>query len=219
MIPEEEQHHIRNVLRIQDGEEVYFTDGKGHLAHAKLHYVGKKAEAELLNLSFHENPSKKRLHIFIAPTKMLDRTEFFLEKAVELGIDRISFFFCDRSERKMLNIEKMEKKMLSAAKQSLRLHFPGLALFSSLEKAVESMTSPVYVAHCDESFPRKTLSDIANHEDVSILVGPEGDFSPRELKWLAQKDISGISLGHRRLRTETAGIFLASWNYALGIIS
>lgn len=214
-IPEDEQHHIKNVLRIKEGDCVHFTDGKGLLAEAEIHYAGKKTVAHILAHKIQDYPFSRKLHLLIAPTKNIDRTEFFLEKAVELGVHKVSFFFCERSERKNLNLDKMQKKMIAAAKQSRRYYFPEIQLAATLAEALpDPAEGEILAAHCDEGFTRKALQDFTAIKNLQIFVGPEGDFSPGELQ-LLQKHACGISLGIQRLRTETAGVYLAAWNYSL----
>lgn len=212
-INEDEQQHILKVLRMKNGDEIYLTDGKGNAAKGNLIIEGKKVSLENAEILRFENKNSSRLHIAIAPTKNIDRIEFFLEKAIEMGVSEVSFLQTDHSERKNLNFERLQKQAIAASKQSLRFHFP---ILNDLQKLSEFLDKNdldnCVVAHCNENFKRKTLSEISR-ENLSILIGPEGDFSEREIKLLQEKKIVAVSLGNRRLRTETAGIFVAAWNY------
>lgn len=213
-IDTDEQHHILKVLRMKENDEISLTDGKGNLATGNIQFEGKKVtliptkiEENLPNLS-------TNLHLAIAPTKNIDRTEFFLEKAVEMGISEITFLKTDNSERKNIKIDKLQKRALSACKQSLRFHFPkinDLTLFSAFINATESTST--FVAHCNEKFEREDLKNITTSENITFLIGPEGDFSEKEIHTLSEKGIKAVSLGHQRLRTETAGVFVAAWRY------
>lgn len=213
-ILEEEQHHILKVLRMKDGDPISITDGHGNLATGFLYTEGKKAMIDISKIQRDHPPFAPHLHIAIAPTKNIDRTEFFVEKATEMGVSEISFLLTEKSERKHLNIDKLRKKAIAASKQSLRFHFPVL---NDLEKFGDfiSKISPenTYIAHCDPKFERFSIHDIPLHSHLTFLVGPEGDFSPNEINQLSQLGIKAVQLGQQRLRTETAGIFIAAWNY------
>ncbi len=213
-INEEEQQHILKVLRMKDGETISITDGMGNLATGILRIEGKKVSLKADELKENLPDFSPKLHIAIAPTKNIDRTEFFVEKAVEMGISEISFLLTEKSERKNLNFERFQKQAISASKQSLRAHFPklnDLTKFSSFVSIQNPETT--FVAHCDEKLERISINEIPELSEYTVLIGPEGDFSTHEIELLAQNGIRGISLGSQRLRTETAGIFVAAWNY------
>ncbi|KMQ71592.1 RsmE family RNA methyltransferase [Chryseobacterium koreense] len=214
----EEQQHIVKVLRMREGEEIFVTDGKGNLAKGNLIFEGKKVLLDITELQENLPDFSPRLHIAIAPTKNIDRIEFFVEKATEMGISEITLIQTDKTERKNLNIEKLRKQSVAASKQSLRFHFPkinDLTKLSDLIKTIDPETT--FIAHCDESFPRILLNEIPRMDEMLFLIGPEGDFSPKEIRDLSTLNIKAVSLGDQRLRTETAGIFVAAWNYFLGI--
>ncbi len=213
-IDADEQQHMIKVLRMRNGEEISVTDGRGNLAKGTLVLEGKKANIEVSSVEKDLPDFSPRLHIAIAPTKNIDRTEFFIEKATELGIAEITFLQTEKSERKMINIEKVRKQIISASKQSLRVHFPVIHPMVKLQDFI-STTDPetTYIAHCDPSFERTDLRAIKPENHLTFLVGPEGDFSPNEIRLLTEKNFRSISLGTQRLRTETAGVFIASWNY------
>ena len=214
IINTEEQQHIVKVLRMKSGEEIFVTDGKGNLAKGNLVFEGKKVHLEILEIKEKLPNFSPQLHIAIAPTKNIDRIEFFVEKAVEMGISEITFLQTEKTERKNISIEKLTKQAISASKQSLRFHFPkmnDLVKFSDFIKNLDAETT--FVAHCNENLERIHLKDVDSQENITFLIGPEGDFSDKEIQILADKGIKAVSLGSQRLRTETAGIFVAAWNY------
>jgi len=213
-IDNDEQQHIAKVLRMREGEEIYLTDGKGNLAKGTLLFEGKKVTLNVAEVQENLPDFSPKLHIAIAPTKNIDRIEFFLEKAVEMGISEISFILTEQTERKNISIEKLRKQAIGASKQSLRSHFPkinDLQKFSEFMKTLDPETT--FVAHCNDNLERISLNDLPKIENLTFLIGPEGDFSDREIQLLADRGIKAVSLGNQRLRTETAGIFVAAWNY------
>ena len=215
-INEEEQTHIVKVLRMRSGEEIFVTDGKGNLAKGNLLFEGKKVSLDILEIKENLPNFSSQLHIAIAPTKNIDRIEFFVEKATEMGIAEITLLQTEKTERKNLNIDKLRKQSIAASKQSLRFHFPiinDLTKFSDFIKEVDS--EKTFVAHCNENLERIDLKDIQAKENITFLIGPEGDFSDKEIQLLAAKGVKAVSLGNQRLRTETAGVFVAAWNYEM----
>ncbi|WP_332033759.1 RsmE family RNA methyltransferase, partial [Kaistella sp.] len=155
-----------------------------------------------------------KLHIAIAPTKNIDRIEFFLEKATEMAVSEVSLIHTEKTERKNLNIDKLRKQSIAASKQSLRFHFPvvnDLVKFSDFIKTLDPQTT--FVAHCNENLERIDIKEITPEKNITFLIGPEGDFSDKEIQLLAERGIKAVSLGSQRLRTETAGVFVAAWNY------
>lgn len=219
LIDSDEQQHIAKVLRMREGEEIYLTDGKGNLAKGTLIFEGKKVTLNVSEVKENLPDFSPKLHIAIAPTKNIDRIEFFLEKAVEMGISEVSFILTEQTERKNISIDKLRKQAIGASKQSLRSHFPKI---NDLQKFSEFMKNlnpeNTFVAHCNENLERISLNLLRepqhdNFETYTFLIGPEGDFSDKEIQLLAEKGIKAVSLGNQRLRTETAGIFVAAWNY------
>lgn len=216
VIDNEEQTHIVKVLRMRSGEEIFVTDGKGNLAKGNLIFEGKKVSLDVLEIKENLPNFPIQLHIAIAPTKNIDRIEFFAEKATEMAISKITLLHTEKTERKNLNIEKLRKQCISASKQSLRFHFPvvnELTKFSDFIKNINPETT--FVAHCNENLERIDLKDIQHEGNITFLIGPEGDFSDKEIALLAEKGVKAVSLGSQRLRTETAGVFVAAWNYGL----
>ena len=213
-INDEEQQHIVKVLRMKEGEEIFVTDGKGNLAKGNLVFEGKKVSLNVTEVQEYFPKLTRQLHIAIAPTKNIDRIEFFVEKATEMGISEITILNTEKTERKNLNIEKLRKQSVSASKQSLRFHFPiitDLTKFSDFIKTLDPKST--FVAHCNENLERIDLKEINPEKNITFLIGPEGDFSDKEIQFLAERRIKAVSLGNQRLRTETAGVFVAAWNY------
>ena len=213
-INEEEQTHIAKVLRMREGEEIFVTDGKGNLAKGNLRFEGKKVSLDTIEIKENLPNFSTQLHIAIAPTKNIDRIEYFLEKATEMAISEVTLIQTEKTERKNLNIDKLRKQSVAASKQSLRTHFPvvnDLVKFSDFIKTLDPATT--FVAHCNENLERFDLKEITPEKNITFLIGPEGDFSDKEIQLLAERGIKAVSLGDQRLRTETAGVFVAAWNY------
>lgn len=214
IINDEEQQHIVKVLRMKNGEEIHVTDGKGNLASGTLSIEGKKAGIEVTEIRESLPGFSTKLHIAIAPTKNIDRIEFFVEKAVEMGISEISIIATEKTERKNINIDKIRKQAVAASKQSLRFHFPVIHDMVKLNDFLKNIDPEhTFVAHCNENLERTDLKDIPAMEQITFLIGPEGDFSEKEIVFLADHKVKAVSLGSQRLRTETAGLFVAAWNY------
>lgn len=201
---EVESKHIAKVLRKKTGDLLHLTNGKGQLIKAKLSMVSpKNCVIELLEIK--EIPaSKTAIHMLVAPTKNISRFEWFLEKATELGVYKITPVLCDRSERKHIKHERFEKIIHAALKQSLRAYAPILEPLTSL-KEIE-VDRPTFMAHCEDS-PKESLKSAVNGQsNCSILIGPEGDFSKAEIAWANEQNITAVHLGSNRLRTETAAL-------------
>lgn len=205
----EESRHIVRVLRKKEGDILHITNGKGFLFSVEISIANdKRCLATIIKQEEKLNNRDYYLHVVIAPTKNNDRLEWFLEKATEIGIDEITPIICDNSERKVVKIERLSKIVQSAMKQSLQFKLPKLnnpVKFSEFIK--QDFVGETFIAHCEEGLEKKLLKNIATPNfKYTILIGPEGDFSTKEIeKSLASKFIP-ISLGENRLRTETAGI-------------
>ncbi|MGC4128976.1 MAG: RsmE family RNA methyltransferase [Bergeyella sp.] len=213
-INEDEQQHIVKVLRMREGEEIFVTDGNGNLAKGNLIFEGKKVNLDISEIKENLPDFSSKLHIAIAPTKNIDRTEFFVEKAVEMGVSEITFIQTEKSERKNINYDRFVKQSIAASKQSLRFHFPKINDLTKLSDFIKSVNPEnTFVAHCNENLERISLKNISAPDKITFLIGPEGDFSEKEIQLLAETGIKAVSLGSQRLRTETAGIFVAAWNY------
>lgn len=203
----EESRHIIKVMRKKGGDKVFVTNGKGKLFTTVIE-VGSESKCIVRIVSAETaEPLKYSLHLAVAPTKMNDRFEWFLEKATEIGISEITPLICDHSERKSVKTERFEKILQSAMKQSLQYHLPKLndaVTFSDFIKQQHSGT--LVIAHCEES-DKKSLKDILEPgQTITMLIGPEGDFSQKEIKSALENYYIPVSLGNTRLRTETAAI-------------
>ena len=207
-LSKEESHHATKVLRLNVEDTIKLLDGKGTIAIARITELHKQAVAfEVLNKQTFKMP-KVNLHIGIAPTKSNDRIEFFLEKCTEIGISRITPILTHNSERKNIKIERWQKIITSASKQSQNPYFPEIHPMETLKSFLKKDRSgDLFIAHCDDSSEKKALKDVLNNQkEISILIGPEGDFTEEEVNFAIEKNYIPISLGSARLRTETAGI-------------
>ena len=205
-LDEDESHHAVKVFRLAEGDSIEVTDGKGSLYTCRITEANaKKCQFEITNKFV--QPSKSHfIHIAIAPTKNNDRIEWFIEKAVEIGVDQISFLLCQKSERKNINLERFQKHAISAMKQS---HQSVLPLLSPLEKFshfVNQKADQKFVAYVDQENPNHLKDRASKGKSYIVLIGPEGDFSKEELNLAQQNGFSKVSLGPNRLRTETAGL-------------
>lgn len=219
ILNEEESHHFAKVLRGNEGDLVHVTDGKGNLAEVKITSISKKAvEGKVVDLKTSFEQKNYYLHVAIAPTKTMERLEFFLEKATEIGIDEITFLQTFHSERKNIKIERIEKIIQSATKQSLKAYLPkvnDLTKFNDFIKHnFEGFTKSI--AHCEADIERTPLRIVLenNPQKILIMIGPEGDFSRDEIFAAEDHNFTGISLGHQRFRTETAAlqaVFAVDW--------
>lgn len=207
----EESRHIHKVLRMTIGDTIHITNGKGWLFKATiLASDAKHCSVQLLSSTF-TNPKGYRLHMAVAPTKMNDRFEWFLEKATEIGIDEITPIICDHSERKVIKLERYEKIIQSAAKQSLSSYLPLLHPPKTFDEMIQEVSKEasdqqLFIAHCEDQQKFPLQHAIKKQRDVLILIGPEGDFSTAEISTALFHDFKAVSLGDSRLRTETAAI-------------
>lgn len=204
----EESRHIVRVLRKTIGDKLNITDGKGNLFEAEISQaLDKKCTVHILGRSERPKTWNCYIHLAMAPTKMNDRFEWFLEKATEIGIDEISPIICEHSERKQLKIERMEKVILSAMKQSLKFERPILNPIVSFKEFIEQSNWDLgLIAHCEDGNKKDIKSYLPSNERIVIMIGPEGDFSASEIAYALEHGLKPISLGESRLRTETAGI-------------
>ena len=203
-----ESRHIVRVLRKKEGDVIYITNGLGQLFSSKVLVANdKKCLVKISEVENHPKPWNYYLHIAIAPTKLNDRFEWFLEKATEIGIDEITPIICKHSERKTLKLDRMEKIIQSAAKQSLKFHFPKLNEPISFQNFItQKFEGDLFIAHCEET-KKKSLKLVLNPSTkTTILIGPEGDFSTKEITQSLEHKFIPVSLGKSRLRTETAGV-------------
>lgn len=206
----EESKHVTKVLRKKEGSILTFTDGKGNSYKAKIILSdNKKCKLKIINTKKKRKQHNYHLHIAIAPTKSNERFEWFLEKATEIGIDEITPIICNRSERKIIKIDRGKRILLSSMKQSLRYYLPKLNEAISLDSLLNSkIDGSKYIAHCINS-RKYELKKLAKTKKILILIGPEGDFTQEEINLAVKNKFKQISLGSNRLRTETAGIVAA----------
>lgn len=207
-LPEEEASHAVRVLRLQPGDEVMLTDGKGNFYRAEIGTANHKRC--LLNIieTIPQAPLwSGHLHLAIAPTKNMDRTEWFAEKATEIGFDELTFLNCRFSERKVIKTERISKILVSAIKQSLKARLPKLNEMTDFNRFItQPFKGQKFIAHCYEGEKPLLKETIRKGEDALVLIGPEGDFSEDEVKKAIEHGFTPISLGKSRLRTETAAL-------------
>lgn len=203
----EESKHIVKVLRKNVGDTLHITNGKGFLFTAKITIPNINKCIATIVTKAKQTKRNYNLHLAVAPTKMNDRYEWFLEKATEIGIDSITPIICDHSERKVIKAERYEKILQSAMKQSLSSHLPKLNEAISFKTFIkQDFTGDLFIAHCEET-DRKSLNQELNpNQNVTILIGPEGDFSVKEIEMALSNNFIPVTLGETRLRTETAAI-------------
>ena len=207
-LSEEESQHAVRVLRLQTGDELELVDGAGGYYKAVISNPHPKHCEFVIKETFTEFGKRNyRLHIAIAPTKNIERLEWFIEKCTEIGIDEITPVICRFSERKIIKPERLEKIIVSAAKQSLKAYFPILNPMCSFRDFIQQTTvSQKFIAHCYEQDKQLLQRVYQKSFDAVILIGPEGDFSPEEVQAAIQHQFQPVSLGSSRLRTETAGV-------------
>ena len=207
-LPEEEAGHCIRVLRLGEGDEIVLTDGQGSFYKAAISRAHPKhCEVTLLESWKQPDLWNFNLHIAIAPTKNMDRMEWFVEKATEIGFDELTFLNCRFSERKVIKTERISKILVSAIKQSLKARLPQLNEMTDFNKFItQPFPGQKFIAHCYEG-EKPLLKDMVHPgEDALVLIGPEGDFSEEEVRKATENGFIPISLGKSRLRTETAAL-------------
>lgn len=207
-MPEDESKHCVKVLRMTEGETFCVTNGKGFLFDAELvEALPKRATVNLTNKRKGYDHWGFNLEIAIAPTKLNERTEWFLEKATEIGIDKVRLFTSFHSERRAANVERFEKVMVAAMKQSIKSRLPVIEDIVSFEKLVKQpFEGQKIIAWIDDDVT-ETLCDVYKKGgNALVLIGPEGDFSPEEVALARENGFVPVSLGDARLRTETAAL-------------
>jgi len=203
----EESKHIIKVLRKKEGDVLSITNGEGYIYEAKIIAASlKRCKVELISHKKIHLP-KHSLHLAVAPTKMNDRFEWFLEKATEIGVSEITPIICERSERKVIKLERMQKVLQSAMKQSLQAYLPKLnSAIPYSEFLLTEKAGLLFIAHCAKGEKMELKRRVAPDKDVTILIGPEGDFTQNEIDLAHEKGFLPVSLGRNRLRTETAAV-------------
>ncbi len=206
--PEEESKHIVKVLRMKEGDCFCVTDGKGSMFDAELVDAHpKRATANLTNQRNGYDIRDFKLSIAIAPTKLNERTEWFLEKATEIGIDEVKLFASYHSERRVANVERFKKIVVAAMKQSVKSKMPVVEDIVPFEKLVkQDFDGQKFIAWIDDDVKEQLCDLYKKSENVMVLIGPEGDFSKEEVQLAKDNGFVPVSLGEARLRTETAAV-------------
>lgn len=207
-LPEEEAAHAVRVLRLQAGDEVMLTDGNGNFYRAEIGAAtNKRCLLNIVETLPQEPLWSGHLHLAMAPTKNMDRTEWFAEKATEIGFDELTFLNCRFSERKVIKTERIAKILVSGIKQSLKARLPKLNEMTDFNRFItQPFKGQKFIAHCYEGEKPLLKDVIRKGEDALVLIGPEGDFSEEEVKKAIENGFTPISLGKSRLRTETAAL-------------
>jgi len=203
----EESKHVVKVLRKKETDILHVTNGLGFLFTTEIIFASeKKCTVKIVQSEFHQ-PTDFYLHLAVAPTKMNDRFEWFLEKATEIGIHEITPIVCEHSERKIIKTERFAKIIESAMKQSLQFHLPKLNEPISLKEFInQNHDGNLFIAHCEETEKRLLKESVSKNQKYTLLIGPEGDFSEKEITLALNNKYIPVSLGNTRLRTETAAV-------------
>ncbi len=206
----EESRHIVKVLRKKEGDKIQITNGSGHLFNSEIVFANeKKCEVKITSEEAFD-PVHYSLHLAVAPTKLNERYEWFLEKATEIGIHEITPIICEHSERINFKADRFEKIVQSAMKQSVQFYLPKLNEPIAYNTFVnEQRDGQLFIAHCEETDKTLLKNALQPKQKVTILIGPEGDFSTKEIKLALEKNYIPVSLGNTRLRTETAAVVAA----------
>lgn len=210
IFPKDESKHIVKVLRKQEGDNLNITNGKGFLFSAEIIEANhNKCKAKITAVE-QERDKKYHIHLAVAPTKMNDRFETFLEKATEIGLDKITPIICDHSERKVVKINRFERVLQSAMKQSLHYSIPEISEAISFQEFIQrEQNEQKFIAHCEENDKKSLQKELEPGKSYTILIGPEGDFSSEEIESAIKAGFIPVTLGNTRLRTETAAIVAA----------
>lgn len=214
-LPEEEAHHALHVLRLATGATIGLLDGKGGFAEAEITATGKRTCGVQVRRMEHSPPERSsRIHLAVAPTKQIERYEWFLEKATEIGVDRITPLLTHRTERSKLRHDRLERVLIGAMKQSQRRWLPQLDGLTGLAELVKEPAPQRFFGWC-EGQRTELATAFRPEQDVLLLIGPEGDFTPEEAGLLSAAGFLPVALGQARLRTETAAIAACTWmNFA-----
>ncbi len=204
-LSEEESKHIVRVLRLKEGDKIAVLNGRGNRFDCVIvNAHPKRCDVEIEQIESAPSPAYD-IHIAVSPTKQLDRMEWFVEKATEIGITEITFLQCSNSERVKLKLDRLERKAISAMKQSHRLYLPKLNDLTSCSTFIRQYPNGL-IAHCYEG-KKHNMSEVYSTSKCPILIGPEGDFSRDEIELAAENGYKIITLGKNRLRTETAALY------------
>jgi len=207
-LSEEESKHCIRVLRLQNGDQIDLIDGKGNFYKAAIADAHpKRTLLKILSVEQDTNKRNHFLHIAVAPTKNIERLEWFLEKATEIGIDEISLIICQRSERKDVKTDRLNKIITSAIKQSIKAWHPVLNEPVAFSKLVSTQfEGQKFIAHCEPGQKFDLKEEVKPNGKYLVLIGPEGDFAPKEIEDAQKNGFKAITLGKSRLRTETAAL-------------
>jgi len=211
-LPEEESMHCAKVLRLNVGDKVNIIDGVGGFYLGELLFSHPKhCHITILESMLEHGKRPYHLHIALAPTKNIDRFEWFLEKATEMGVDEITPLLCDRSERKEIKLDRSERVVVAAAKQSIHAYMPKVNSMMPLKQFLSrELDGRKAIAYCEGDTQAQLHRWVMPGESCIVMVGPEGDFSPAEVALAMGKGFTPVSLGNSRLRTETAGVMAAA---------
>ena len=225
-LPAEEAAHAVRVLRMKEGDDLMATDGRGNFYDCTITLASNKHCR--VNINTVETPEPLwhgKIHLAVAPTKNMDRTEWLAEKATEIGVDRFSFLLCDNSERKVIKTERVEKIVVSATKQSHKATKPEVEEMIPFKKFIsQDFNGQKFIAHCYDDIPgtnneKPFLGDVLSAtDDALVMIGPEGDFSISEVQQAIAAGFTPIHLGRSRLRTETAGLVAVHLMYVKKMI-
>lgn len=203
----EESKHITKVLRKKEGDTLHITNGHGILFTAILSFANQSKCVAKIETSIKKPSRNYRIHLAVAPTKMNDRYEWFLEKATEFGIDEITPIICDHSERTVIKEERFQRILISAMKQSLQCYLPKLNKAITLTEFINHKhEGELFIAHCEDGEKKSLHHLLQPRMNATILIGPEGDFSINEISLALANKYNSITLGNTRLRTESAAI-------------
>ena len=211
-LPSEEAMHALRVLRLKSGDEMFLMDGEGNYYRAQVTIAAThRCFYEIMEKLPQERQWQGRVQLAIAPTKMMDRIEWMVEKATEIGVDEVSFLNCQFSERRLVKTTRLEKIAVSAMKQSHKAFKPEINEMVAFKSFINApREGRRYIAHCYEEVPRsylfEELQKTSGKEDATVMIGPEGDFSIEEVKMAVEAGWISVHLGESRLRTETAGL-------------
>ncbi|MEX0981702.1 MAG: 16S rRNA (uracil(1498)-N(3))-methyltransferase [Bacteroidales bacterium] len=211
--PDESAHSVK-VLRYGKGDRVRLIDGKGGFYVAEIEHADPTAcEVRIISKSTNHEKLPYELHIAIAPTKRLDRFEWFVEKATEIGVSSITPLFCQRSERRNIRLDRIKRVAIAAMKQSVKAYLPRIFEPIGYSDWIETrVTGSKFIAHCMDG-AKMDIRTVELSDAITIIIGPEGDFTPEEVMMAIQNDYEPLSLGDYRLRTETAGVVACSAVY------
>lgn len=208
VLPEQESHHCVKVLRTREGDRLTVTDGNGFFYDCELVEAHpKRCLVAILHQSEAPTDRSFTLHVAFAPSKQMDRNEWFVEKATEIGIDRFSPLLCEYSERKEIKVERLQKTAVAAMKQSMQARLPAIEAMTRFNDFVaRPFEGRKFIAHCQEGFKKPLAESYQKGENALVLIGPEGDFSKEEVTLAIALGFEPVSLGKTRLRSETASL-------------